>query len=439
MNFKKISLLLFAGLTGLAGLHAQTPVLYNGGAPIAITGGATLYVEGPVENASGLFSNAGYTTVKGYFQNGGTATGGGAATGVYYVSGDWINNDVFTADKSEVVLNGAAQNIAGSQSSTFYNLTLDSAGTVKTQQIDAYVLNVDSLNSCESATAGYNLFILNPDTGAIKRNTGFVSSTGIGRLYRSTNSTNTYAFPTGWDNNGTVVFRPVEFSPSVPDSQAFSVRFAYENPSNDGYDTSIKAANIGFVNGQYYHLLKQHNSNATAALSIYYDPSADGNFNSMARWQVVPQWQNLDSADDVNSYAANGPPNRMTKSDWVDNGQEPHALIFWPEVTFVFPNVFAPTGSDQVNNNTFHIINENDLVTVQEMRIYDRWGELVYDGNRDGGARVSPTGGTQATYSWDGKYQGKLQPMGNYVYTASVKINQTGVVKVVSGNLALLW
>ena len=105
----------------------------------------------------------------------------------------------------------------------------------------------------------------------------------------------------------------------------------------------------------------------------------------------------------------------------------------------MFPNVFAPNGSDQVNNNTFHIINENDLVTVQELRIYDRWGQLIYDGNRDGGAIVTPTGGTQPTYSWNGKYDGKLQPMGNYVYTASVKVNQTGAVKVVSGNVALLW
>jgi gliding motility-associated-like protein len=392
-----------------------------------------------VQNYSGLISNAGYTYINGSFENDDTATGGGAATGVYYVSGDWINNSQFTADQSEVALNGNSQSIRGTEATTFYNLTLSTPGSVITQQIDATVLNVDSINSSESATGNYNLYILNTDTGAIVRNTGFVSSTGPGRLFRSTKSTNTYNFPTGWNNSGTTVFRPVEFSPSLADSEAFSVRFAYENPSNDGYDTSVKAGNVALVNGQWYHLLKQYNSTAQAALSIYYDPSVDGNFNSIARWQVVPQWQNLDSAGTVGSFAANGPPARMTKSDWTDNGQEPHAFIYWNEVSFVFPNVFAPNGSDQVNNNTFHIINENDLVTVQELRIYDRWGQLVYDGNRDGNAIVTPTGGTQPTYSWNGKYDGKLQPMGNYVYTASVKINQTGVVKVVSGNVALLW
>ena len=426
------------GLLSIGQLQAQ--VLYNAGAQITVTGGAVVYVEGAAENASGTYSNAGYTTINGYFRNGGTATGGGAATGVYYVTGDWENNDLFTADQSEVSLTGANQNITGTQPTTFYNLTLNTPGSVKTQTLDATVLHLDSINSCESATGNFNLYLLNTDTGAIIRNTGFVSSTGAGRLFRSTKSTSTYLFPTGWDNSGTVIYRPVEFSPSVPDSQAFSVRFAYENPTSDGYDTATKASIITQVNGQYYHLLKQYNNTASAALSIYYDPAVDGSWNSMARWQVVPQWQNLDSAGDVMPLASNGtPPMRMMKSDWTDNGNEPHALINWKEVNFVFPNVFAPNGSDQVNNNTFHIINENGLVTVQEMRIYDRWGELVYDGNRDGDTRVIPTAGAAPTYCWDGKYNGKLQPMGNYVYTASVKVNETGVVKVVSGNLALLW
>jgi gliding motility-associated-like protein len=442
MRFKNISLLLPAVLLGIAGLHAQTtPVLFNGGSQIAVTGGGVLYVEGPVENSSGLFSNAGYTTVNGYFQNGGTATGGGAATGVYYVTGDWINNDIFNADRSEVSLTGSAQNITGSQSSTFYNLTLNTPGSVKTQTIDASVLNIDSINGCEHATGDFNLFILSTDTGAIVRDAGFVSSTGLGRLYRSTKSTNTYSFPTGWNITGLNVFRPVEFTPSVADSQAFSVRFAYEDPDFDNYPRTVKAGNVANCDSVWYHLLKQHNSTAPAALAIYYNPATDGNWNSIARWQIVPEWQNLDSANDINPVASGAPYYKMLHSNWTDNGQEPHVLINGQEITvqFAFPNVFAPNGSDQVNNSSFHIINEGDEVTVQGMRIYDRWGEVVYDSNRDGGMRVTPTSGTQPTYAWDGTYEGKKQPMGNYVYTASVKINETGKVKTVSGNLALLW
>jgi len=442
MNFKKISLSLFAGLLAVTGLQAQdTTLLFNGGTQVAITGGGILYVDGAVDNASGLFSNAGYTTVNRSFTNGGTATGGGAATGVYYVAGDWINNNVFNADQSEVSLIGSAQSITGTQATTFYNLTLNTPGSVKTQTIDASVLNIDSINDCESATTDYKLYILNTDTGAIVRGTGFVSSTGPGRLFRSTKSTNTYFFPTGYNNGGVVEFRPVEFTPSVADSEAYSVRFAYNDPTFDGYPRTTRAANVTTIDSVFYHLLKQYNATTPAVLSIYYNPATDGNWNSIGRWQAVPEWQNLDSANDISAVAANAPYYRMTMTGWTDNGNEPHALINGQEVTvpFAFPNVFAPNGADQTNNNTFHIINEGDEVVVQEMRIYDRWGVPVYDGNRDGGMRVTPTSGTQPTYCWDGKYDGKLQPMGNYVYVASVKIESTGKVKTVSGNLALLW
>ena len=124
--------------------------------------------------------------------------------------------------------------------------------------------------------------------------------------------------------------------------------------------------------------------------------------------------------------------------DWIDNGREPHALIDVKDsirVFYNFPNVFNPASNDPYNA-TFHIINQFNDAIVQEMRIYDRWGEAVFDGERDGS--VCNLDG-QNTYCWDGKYHGKLQPMGNYVYVASVKILTTGEVKTASGNLSLLW
>ena len=103
------------------------------------------------------------------------------------------------------------------------------------------------------------------------------------------------------------------------------------------------------------------------------------------------------------------------------------------------PNVFAPNGNDKINNNTFHIINEGDLVTVTQMRVFDRWGEAVYDSDRDKTTCITPTSGTQPTYCWDGNYHGKLQPMGNYVYEVKIRITATGAEKLLKGNLALIW
>src|SRR5262245_15998834 len=99
MDLRKfISLCLILALN-LASLKAQ--LLYNNGADMAVTGGGVLWVDGAVENAAGLFSNAGQTTIRGYFRNGSLATGGNSA-GEYIVYGDWENNNLFTADQSMV-------------------------------------------------------------------------------------------------------------------------------------------------------------------------------------------------------------------------------------------------------------------------------------------------------------------------------------------------
>ncbi len=92
---------------------------------------------------------------------------------------------------------------------------------------------------------------------------------------------------------------------------------------------------------------------------------------------------------------------------------------------FGVPNVFTPNNDG--NNDTWYIINQGGLVTVQNIVIFDRWGIEVFSSQREG------------TIEWDGKYEGKLQPMGNYVYDVALKINATGEEKHLHGNLTLLW
>jgi len=92
---------------------------------------------------------------------------------------------------------------------------------------------------------------------------------------------------------------------------------------------------------------------------------------------------------------------------------------------FAIPNVFTPNGDG--NNDTWYVVNQGGLVTVQDIKIFDRWGELVFSSERDG------------SIEWNGQYQGKLQLMGNYVYNVHLKINATNEEKFLVGNLALLW
>ncbi len=116
-------------LLGITRLNAQ--IFYNNGSQVAVTPGGVLYVGGAAENAYGLLSNAGQTTIVGYFRNGSTATGGDT-TSYYNVYGDWENNNIFIANQDNVVLKGTAQNITGTAVTTFYNLNLQTTGTVKT-------------------------------------------------------------------------------------------------------------------------------------------------------------------------------------------------------------------------------------------------------------------------------------------------------------------
>ncbi len=418
---KKIGSLILILIVVYTPVDAQ--LFYNNGTDVAVTGGGVLYVDGAVENASGLFSNAGQTWVKGYFRNGDLATGGSGA-GEYIVYGDWENNDLFTADQSRVRLNGNTQYITGTSITTFHDLSLETPNALKIQTLDANVKHLLALNDCELATRDYRMTVTNPVSASISRSNGFVSSTGPGRLVRYTNSTSNYLFPMGWNDNGNVLYRPAEIKPSVNAAQSFEGRMGFGDASNEGYDVNFKAANVTDVNTKFFHLLKQVGSAAPSDLSIYYDQLQDGVFSSIGRWQNIPRWEDLTGT----SLTQGNPLSRRTKTLWTDNGQEPHILINTQEIKNLwnFPNVFNPN-SIEPGNNVFQIVNHGELVTLQSLVIYNRWGEPVFDSERDG-----------KDY-WDGMYIGKLQPMGNYVFVANVKVNATGEVKADGGNLSLLW
>lgn len=77
-----------------------------------------------------------------------------------------------------------------------------------------------------------------------------------------------------------------------------------------------------------------------------------------------------------------------------------------------FPNVFSPNGDDL--NPVFNIYFDPDALTseveVVEFRVYNRWGELLY--NND-----NPSVG------WDGRYKGVVVPPDVYAYYIEVSID----------------
>ena len=91
---------------------------------------------------------------------------------------------------------------------------------------------------------------------------------------------------------------------------------------------------------------------------------------------MVPQWQDLQHT----AFTAGFPLSHRTKKGWMDNGNQPHILINTGDavVPFAFPNVFDP-GSNDPNNATFHIINQLGLADLIDLKIFNRWGEPVFD------------------------------------------------------------
>lgn len=71
--------------------------------------------------------------------------------------------------------------------------------------------------------------------------------------------------------------------------------------------------------------------------------------------------------------------------------------------TFFIPNVFVPQG----NNTHFKIVNAALQEGESVMKIYNRWGEKLFEGD--------------AIVGWDGSNNGEILPQGHYVFVINAK------------------
>ncbi len=90
------------------------------------------------------------------------------------------------------------------------------------------------------------------------------------------------------------------------------------------------------------------------------------------------------------------------------------------------PNTFSPNGDGM--NDVFYVRGKG-LSSVQSMRIFDRWGQMVFE--KRNFAPNDPSVG------WDGTMNGKKAPVDVYIYTIEV-ICENSVVVAYHGNVALI-
>lgn len=91
------------------------------------------------------------------------------------------------------------------------------------------------------------------------------------------------------------------------------------------------------------------------------------------------------------------------------------------------PNIFSP--NEDGNNDVFNLFGGPAVVGVEELRVYDRWGNLVYEGF---GLPVN-----NPTVGWDGTFGGKVMNPAVFSWIAQVRFLD-GVVLPFSGDITLI-
>lgn len=92
------------------------------------------------------------------------------------------------------------------------------------------------------------------------------------------------------------------------------------------------------------------------------------------------------------------------------------------------PNAFSPNADG--NNDIFAIYgNSKQIQQIQMLRIFDRWGELVFESDE-----VRPN---KDEDGWNGQIDGRRAPTGIYVYQVKVELID-GRVEVIQGDLLLM-
>ncbi len=132
------------------------------------------------------------------------------------------------------------------------------------------------------------------------------------------------------------------------------------------------------------------------------------------------------------TWVFNAVPTVYTWTVIDDNGCQGSASITvdvdYDRDVFI-PNIFSPNGDGR--NDDFKIFTGLGVVSVNYLRIYDRWGNLIHVENN---LLPSPTG----TGNWDGSFKGEQLNPGVYVYVAEITFIDNNTTLTYRGDVTLV-
>lgn len=409
---------------------AQTFMVWNNGQDIHINEGIQLVVkEGDFVNNVGHLHNNGRLTVHGNFVINDSVESTNLFTEQpqYQVQGIWSNNSDFIAGNSRTSLFGGNQQITGSEVTSYYDLDLTGNGTKELDGVDTRILHELNLTINELATNEQKAYVDSDAENAILYivDSGFVSSSGNGRLVRKTSAGLSYIYPLGQQDLQTLNYRPILISTDMDNS--VEGRLAYIDAGLEGKPLSQKAIDIEDLNDKFFHLIESSDgTNVSGALAIAYLSATEGDWEDIGQWVTTSSTQDQwEKAFDGSDFTLDGLEAIATNS-WLYNGNNAHILLnVADEIDFEFPTAFDPQSPFPENQN-FTVIDYLGTVDIFRLQVFNRWGTLVYDSERDGGD------------SWDGTFRGELQQAGNYVYLATLIDNSGGQIGPINGNIILV-
>ncbi len=412
-QFRSVFLISIGLLTSL--LSFSQTNFYNGGVDITVYPTTVLYVDGHVTNdLAGKIHNK----------------------GEIYLTGDWTNKEptgCLDPTTGTVILYGAAQNISGTQTTTFNNLDCQGLGT-KTLNVNTVVGGTSGALMLHTNPFDLNsntVIVTNPAASAITNTGGYIISEttapGYGRIqWNLGNTSSNYTYPFG-----TVSGVDIPFKYNVTSA---GTQNTIGNVSVATYPTDVTAAtnnrplptgvtDLNDANGEAAAVcldrfwsvnINDYSANPTADMTFTYrdeewDASIAGSTNSINEdslhawmWEGT-QWQN--STTGTLNLAANAVTvtSINTSAPWTLKATPPIPVECG---NLQVPNAFSP-------NNDGH----SDLFTLQgwppcvssfSISIFDRWGEKVFETE-------------DASKGWDGNFKGKALDPAVFVYYIKAK------------------
>jgi len=110
-------------------------------------------------------------------------------------------------------------------------------------------------------------------------------------------------------------------------------------------------------------------------------------------------------------------------SDTGCEGTDTVTVVVLVRPTVHVPTAFSPNAD---SNNDMFGINFVQVAELLDFKVFNRWGQIVFDGGTDMNAR------------WDGSHKGNPQPIGSYSYVVRYRPLDSDESIVQMGNVTLI-